>query len=203
MFKYKKILALSPHTDDIELGCGGTLKKLKEEGAEIHVVNMCLAKPLSEGDITNEFKDSMKLLDIDWCEMMSLPVRNLYKHRQEILDFLIKIHHNNHYDLVFCHSTHDLHQDHQTVTTEAIRAFKKTSILGYELPWNCLRFSTDIFIPLEEKHIAFKKKLLECYKTQQDRPFMAKQYVYDMARTRGLQINKDYAESFECIRLIS
>ena len=101
MFKYKKILALSPHTDDIELGCGGTLKKLKEEGAEIHVVNMCLAKPLSEGDITNEFKDSMKLLDIDWCEMMSLPVRNLYKHRQEILDFLIKIHHNNHYDLVF------------------------------------------------------------------------------------------------------
>ena len=61
----KKVLALSPHTDDIELGCGGFLSRLKEEGASISVINFAYSKV--EGDDTSsavrhEYKNSMQIL---------------------------------------------------------------------------------------------------------------------------------------------
>ena len=198
---FKKILALSPHTDDIELGCGGTLKKFKEKGSDIHIVNFALAKPLKEGDVYDEFKQSMKLIDSKY-DMLGYKVRSLNLHRQEILDYLYKLQNKEKFDLVLCHSTHDIHQDHETVTKEALRAFRNTSIFGYELPWNCLKFSTDVFVGLDKKHLEFKRKLLDCYKSQLDRSFMTKEYIYDIARTRGLQCGKKYAESFENIRTI-
>ena len=45
------------------------------------------------------------------------------------------------------------HQDHETITKEAIRAFKKTSILGYELPWNHFNFSADLYINLTKRNV--------------------------------------------------
>ena len=44
--------------------------------------------------------------------------------------------------------------------------------------------------------------MLDCYKTQGERVFMGKEYIYDIARTRGLQIGKKYAEAYEAIRVV-
>ena len=200
----KSVLALSPHTDDIELGCGGTLSRLSENGTKIHVVNFSLSKNHDDDDgseVKKEFENSMKILGATY-EMLNLPTRRLPSYRQEVLEYLYKLNKKHDFDVVFCHSSFDQHQDHQTVQQEAFRAFKKTTILGYELPWNCMQFSTDLFVKLDKKHIKDKLALLECYKSQEHRAFINKQYVGDIARTRGLQVDAKYAECFEVIRAV-
>ena len=59
-----------------------------------------------------------------------------------------------------------------------------------------------MFVPLTKKDLDLKYKMIDCYKTQGERAFMGKNYIYDIARTRGLQIGEEFAESYEAIRMI-
>ena len=63
-----------------------------------------------------------------------------------------------------------------------------------------MQFSTDFFVKVEQRHIDKKIEMLDCYKSQAHRAFISKQYVGDIARTRGLQVQHKYAECFELIR---
>ena len=201
--KFDNILALSPHTDDIEIGCGGTLNKLKKEGSNIFVVNFSLSKNEEGTDtapnVGEEFQASMSILGAEY-RMLNLECRKLQDKRQEILDYLITLSKSHKFDAVFCHSSFDQHQDHQAVRNEAFRAFKSTTILGYELPWNCVQFRTDLFVKLSEEDLAAKVEMVNCYKSQLHRAYMYRQYIFDIARTRALSINTKYAECFELIR---
>ena len=197
----KNILALSPHTDDIEIGCGGTLKKFFDLGSKIHVINYSLSYNGNQiaPNIEFEFKKSMNLLGATY-DMLNFEIRRLEQNRQEILNHLLECGKKTDFDLIFCHSTFDNHQDHQTIQQEAFRAFKHKTILGYELPWNCRQFSTDVFIQLSEEDIKFKEKLIRVYKSQIHRPYMFRDYLKGLSKTRGLQIGVEYAECFELIR---
>ena len=196
---YKKVLALAPHTDDIELGCGGLLSKLKD--ISIHAVAFSEAQPLSVGNPVDEFNDAMKVINASH-EFLDFKPRYFHEKRQEILDYLWNKSQEHNYDLVLCPSSHDHHQDHQVIYQECFRAFKKTTIFGYEMPWNNRTFSTDIFVKLEKDNLDDKFKMLDCYKTQGERVFMNKDYIFDMARTRGLQVGCEYAECYEAIRVM-
>lgn len=196
----KKILAIAPHTDDIELGCGAALSKLSYE-YDIDVIGITSAQPLSTGDPVQEFYEAMSYLRAN-VVFLDFKPRILSQMRQELLDYFWKCNRDKHYDIVFCPSSYDHHQDHQVVYEETFRAFKHSTILGYELPWNNRIFRTDVFVTVSEDDLKVKIKMLDAYKTQQERAFMCKDYVYDIARTRGLQSGCQYAESFEAIRII-
>ena len=198
--KFKKILALAPHTDDIELGCGGLLSKYKDS-AEIDVVAFTSAQPLAKGDPVGEFYEAMKLINAN-VSFLNFEPRVLNEQRQRVLDYLWKLNQKKKYDVVFCPSSYDNHQDHKVIHNECFRAFKKTTILGYELLWNCRTFRTDVFVTLDKKDLELKFKMLDCYKTQGERVFMGKDYIYDIARTRGLQVGYKYAEAYEAIRIV-
>ena len=99
-------------------------------------------------------------------------------------------------------SSHDLHQDHYTIAMEGLRAFKFTSILGYEVPWNNITFETSSFVYLEERHIEKKLASLQCYRSQIGRKYANSEYIKGLARTRGVQIGVDYAETFDVKRWI-
>jgi len=105
-------------------------------------------------------------------------------------------------DIVYLPSTSDTHQDHDTVSAEGFRAFKRTSIFGYELPWNNLTFTTSAFVVVEEEFIEKKIQALACYRSQADRPYANPEFVRSLARVRGIQIGVPYAEAFEAIRMI-
>jgi LmbE family N-acetylglucosaminyl deacetylase len=90
--EFKNILALSPHTDDIELGCGGTLSKYKD--SNIFVVAFSYAAPSDLGDVDMEFKKSMDLLGAKHY-ILDLKNRTFDKQRQEILDYLWKLNQDN------------------------------------------------------------------------------------------------------------
>ena len=96
----------------------------------------------------------------------SYQVRKLNYVRQEILEELIKIRKREKYDLVFIPSLHDIHQDHTTIAQEGVRAFKNTTILGYELIWNNLSFDTQCFVRLQEDDIKAKIMALKEYHSQ-------------------------------------
>lgn len=201
------ILALSPHTDDAELGAGGTIARYIDEGARVHVVALGTGGP--NGATRDEFVGSISSLGVERWILLDYPSRSYHLHRQDILDELEALRDVIQPNLVLIPSTADLHQDHRTVTTEAMRAFKySASLWGYELPTNYVSqpFSPTRFVRLERWHVDAKIEALRHYKSQwqqahRDR-YMRGDCVTALLDVRGLQIKVDYAEAFEIIREI-
>ena len=196
---FENILALSPHTDDVEIGCGGTLRKFQEKGNNIRVIAFSWCK-LEE--LKQEISVSTKILGIDNLDILDFPHRNFFLKRQEILDILYNIASNTKVDLVLVPSTRDLHQDHQVICSEALRAFKNSTIWGYEMPWNNIIFQTNCFVKLSQENIQKKIEALSCYKSQKHRIYFQEDFQWSIARTRGTQIGTEFAEAFELIKLV-
>lgn len=204
---FKNILVLAPHTDDGELGAGGTISKLIENGSKITYVAFSTAEEsvpegLPKDILKTEVEEATKRLGIQNLIIYSYQVRKLNYKRQEILENLIELKNNNNFDLVLLPSLKDIHQDHSTIAQEGVRAFKRTTILGYELIWNNLSFDTQCFIKLEEEHIKSKISALKAYESQGFRDYLSEEFIFSLAKTRGVQIGTQYAEAFEVIRLI-
>jgi LmbE family N-acetylglucosaminyl deacetylase len=205
-FKNKKIIVVAPHLDDIELGLGGTLNKLSVEGSnEIHYIGLSLPPLVDKTIFMDEFWNSNKYFNIPRrnYHLFDYDPRNLFDVRMEILQHFYDLGKIIKPDLVFIPNSKDLHQSHQVVHAEGKRAFKYSTILGYELPWNSMEFDMDVFIKLHEKEIQSKMNAVNSFTTQMNRMFFSNNLMLDLARVRGKQIGGEYAECFELIRLIS
>ena len=209
MLENKKILVLAPHTDDGELGCGGLISKAVRQGATVFYAAFSTA----DESVPTTFPSNQLEIEVKQATaIIGIQPENLfiYKHtvrklnyvRQEILEEMIKLRSQIKPDIVILPSRNDIHQDHSTVTSEGIRAFKNCSILGYELIWNNLSFATDYFCVLKEDDIQKKINALATYKTQEGKGYMSPDFIRSMATVRGTQINTMYAEAFEVIRWI-
>ena len=206
---YKRVLVLAPHTDDGELGAGGTISKLIELGSNVYYAAFSTAEEsvpshLPKDILKTEVKAATKRLGIKEknLKIYNYRVRNLNYKRQDILENLIKLRAEIKPDLVLMPSLNDIHQDHITIAQEGLRAFKTSTILGYELIWNNLTFNTTSFVKLERHHIKNKFAALQEYKSQIGRDYMSEEFIFSLAKTRGVQIGQEYAEAFEVIRLI-
>jgi LmbE family N-acetylglucosaminyl deacetylase len=205
----KNVLVLAPHTDDGELGCGGTINKLAQLGKNITYVAFSnawqsLGSEFKQDTLLNEVADATQILGVPFKNLRfcDFEVRNFARNRQEILDKLIIYRNEEKFDLVFTPVTGDIHQDHKVITDEAIRAFKNVSILGYELPWNNLINKNQMYVPLEDRFIKNKISALSAYKSQRKRSYMDPNFIEGLAKVRGVQINEYFAESFEVIRWV-
>ena len=105
-------------------------------------------------------------------------------------------------DIIFLPSPNDTHQDHNVISTEGFRAFKKITMLGYEVPWNNLEFKTSCFFEISEHDLQKKCMALEKYISQSHRDYASSEFVKSLSVTRGTQIGKKYAECFEVVRLV-
>ena len=209
---FKKVLVLSPHTDDAELGAGGFIYKLLQDNAEIFWVVFSIAEDslppeLPSDTLKLEFKNVLKAYNIkdENSLILNYPVRKLAESRQEILELLVKIKNDFNPDLVIGPSLNDFHQDHQTVANEMIRAYKSSSsILLYELPWNHVNFNSTFFVSLSDDEMNMKLQILKEYKSQINlkRRYFLDDFIKSLANVKGCQINKKYAEAFEVVRLI-
>lgn len=211
MFKSSKqtILVLAPHTDDGELGCGGSISKFIEQGHDVYYAafsacEISVPSHLPSDILIKEVKNATKVLGIkpENLILYNYEVRTFSYHRQLILQDMIDLKNKINPDLVMVPSLTDLHQDHITVSQEALRAYKTTSILSYELPWNNISFNTTCFIPLEDSHVVKKVEALAQYDSQKHRPYANEEFIRGLARTRGVQISERYAEVFEVVRWI-
>ena len=205
----EKILILAPHTDDGELGCGGSIARFIEEGKDVHYAAFSTAEESIEHGLPKnileiEVKNATKKLGIkrDNLFIYNNEVRKLSYIRQEILEELILLKKKINPNIIFMPTINDIHQDHYTVAQEGLRAFKDRTILGYELIWNNISFNTTSFITLEKKHIQAKADALKEYKSQNSRAYMSQEFIFSLAKSRGVQIGADYAECFEIMRWV-
>jgi len=207
MFNVKTVLVLAPHTDDGEFGCGGTIARLRRDGARVIYVAFSAAEQsvlphLPKDILRTEVKQATEMLGVsaDDCIVLNFEVRRFPELRQGILDRMIQLQQTYDPDIVFLPSANDTHQDHHTIAQEGFRAFKRTTMLGYEVPWNNLDFRTSCFVAISEEDLETKVRAVGMYQSQAHRSYADPEFIRSLARTRGVQIGKRYAETFEVVR---
>ena len=205
----EKVLVLAPHTDDGELGCGGTIARLLEEKKEIFYVafSTCresLPQGMPSDILEKELLKPARTLGIRQNNVIILdfPVREFSTYRQDILDEMIRIGKDIQPSMVLAPSQHDIHQDHHVIAEEAMRAFKKKTLFAYEVPWNNFTFNNQFYVKLEQRHIEKKIAAISCYESQKDREYVSRDFIYGQAKVHGVQIGQEFAEIFEAVRCI-
>ncbi len=210
MRNVRHILVLAPHTDDAELGCGASIARFLEEGIAITVAAFSTAReslpPGVEPDaLKKEFHKAMLALGVPESNQVvyDYTVRKLSYSRQEVLEELIKLRSKINPEMVLLPSGSDLHQDHQVLHNEGLRAFKDITVWGYELPWNHITFPAQAFVALEPRHIDKKWEALQAYESQiaKNLPYFTGEFMESLARIRGVQVKTQYAEAYEVIRI--
>ena len=199
-----KVLALSPHTDDVELGAGALLARLVDDGAEVTVVAFSTGHKES-GATKEEMAAAMHVLGITVWAIRNYPDHFYYRQRQTLLRDLEKMRDALVPDLVLVPASGDPHQDHQTVTQEALRAWRWCNVrmLGYETlrvrpPSEPLRLSC--YAPASEQHWTRKWAAVDAYVSQWENDCMKGDVLRGLARVRGAQVGCQYAEAFEVLR---
>lgn len=202
-----QILCLGAHSDDIEIGCGGTIMNLIEEYArsEIHWIvfgskgerteeahqsaNAFLAKAVKKNIIVKEFRDSF------------FPYFGA-----QIKEFFEEIKQQVEPDIIFTHYRHDLHQDHRLLSELTWNTFRDHLILEYEVP----KYDGDIGIPnffvhLDEETCRRKiEYVLTYFKSQQNRDWFTWDTFSSLMRLRGMESRSvdKYAEAFYCRKIV-
>jgi LmbE family N-acetylglucosaminyl deacetylase len=207
---WERVLVLAPHTDDGEFGAGGTMVRLVESGADVRYVAFSIAtRSLPDGfapdTLAREVREATAELGIPENNLTvhDFDVRTFPMHRQDILEVLVALWEEWQPDAVFQPSLHDIHQDHQVIAAEGLRAFKRTTILGYEIPWNNFDFAYQAYVSLDEAHIEKKISALAKYASQQHRRYSDSEYIRNVARTHGINVNREFAEVFEVYRVVA
>jgi N-acetylglucosamine malate deacetylase 1 len=207
---WRRVLVLAPHTDDGEFGCGGTMARLVEANAEVRYVAFSIAtRSLPEAfppdALAREVREATVEIGLPETALTvhNFDVRTFPAHRQEILELLVGLWEEWQPEVVFQPSLNDVHQDHQVVAAEGLRAFKRTTVLGYEIPWNNFDFSYQAYVALEERHVERKIAALGRYESQQHRRYINPEYIRNVARTHGVNVNRDFAEVFQVYRIVA
>ncbi|NHJ87916.1 MAG: PIG-L family deacetylase, partial [Asgard group archaeon] len=149
MVNNMRIIVLSPHTDDGEFGVGGTIARFIEEGHDVYYIAFSTAQKSVKPGFP---QDALKIEVKSATKILGIPPKNLFVHnyevrsfparRQEILEELVKYRKDLQPDIVFMPNRDDMHQDHQIMVNEGIRAFRiNSSLLGYEFPRNNITFT--------------------------------------------------------------
>lgn len=206
---FNRILFIGAHTDDIEMMCGGSICKFIESNCEIYYSTFSFAdKSLPEGFSSGATKTEV----LNSVQILGIPVNNLTlfdyevrvfpKYRQEILEDLVKLRRDINPDLVITHNSNDTHQDHKVISDECYRAFKQySSIWGYESFKNNRIFKNDLYVKLNSQFINKKIEAISQYKSQIIK-YDNRDAIKGLASLRGLQVNCEYAECFEVMRII-
>ena len=203
----KRVLVLSPHPDDGEIGCGATMARFIDEGATVYHALFCAAENIGDQKVKqelryNEFARANKLMGIPPAAQFTFdfPHRHLEVMRQTILDEMVNLNASIKPHLVLMPCLHDLHQDHRVIADEGVRAFKRTNVWGYEMLWNNLTFNTHTFVRVDTLHIEKKERSIMAYESQKHRDYINGDFIRSHARARGVQAGMKHAEAFEHIR---
>jgi LmbE family N-acetylglucosaminyl deacetylase len=203
-FFASRVLFIGAHPDDIELGCGALIAHIHSQ-AEVMCVT--LSDNQKNPDLPNlpqEYRRSMAVLGVPEANALLGPfeTRRFPEFRQEILEYLIHLNRSFQPEIVFVHTRADIHQDHAAITEEALRAFRGTTVLGYDVLRSSYGFFPNFLVEVEERDVEAKIAALAEYKTY------AQRYYFDPGVTRatlirhGALAERPYAEGFDILRVV-
>lgn len=198
-----KVLCIGAHSDDIEIGCGGTILRLLEEIPAVHVHWVVLGAPGPRG--AEAVASANRLLaNAHTKEVVVKEFRDgFFPHSgAEIKEFFEDLKLVCAPDLVLTHYRNDLHQDHRFVSELTWNTFRDHLILEYEI----VKYDGDLGIPnffVQLNAATCRQKvrhLMECFGSQRSKRWFTEDTFLAMLRLRGLECNAEerYAEAFYC-----
>lgn len=202
-----KVLCLGAHSDDVEIGCGGTILKLVErypntifqwvvfsssierEKEAICSVNKFLADVEEKKIIVKKFRDG-------FLPFIATEVKEVFEQLKQEFNP----------DLIFTHYRHDAHQDHRLISDLTWNTFRNHLILEYEIP----KYDGDLgnpsfFVHLERSICQQKiKYLVDSFQSQKDKQWFTEETFLSILRIRGIESNApdNYAEAFHVRKIV-
>ena len=201
-----RVLCLGAHSDDIEIGCGGTLLMLLERRPAMAVDWVVLS---AEGARANEARGSADRL-LGNQRPATIRVESFreryFPYDATLKEYFDQLGRDTTPDLVFCPWRGDAHQDHRVVAELAANTFRDQLILEYEIP----KFDGDlgrpsVFVHLSEQQVAAKVEALrEGFPSQHERDWWGDDTFRSLMRLRGVESRAadGYAEAFHCRKLV-
>jgi len=198
------VLAIGAHPDDIELGCGGVLLKAARQGHNVQMYS--LTRGSASGDPimrTNELMSSAKFIGaknlwVDDFEDTKLTVSH------ELISHIEHFINKANPDIIFTHSSGDVHHDHRAIALSTLEAGRFVSnILAYEIPLT-KHFNPQVYFDISDV-ISKKVDLINIFWSQQSKLYLKANAISGLAEYRALQSrlngSSKYVEAFEVIKL--
>ena len=202
-----KVLCLGSHSDDIEIGCGGTILQLIEQypGCTFHWVvfsaigvrkaeaqrgvESFVGPKRLERSLFKEFPDT-------FMPFVGSDVKAVFEELKQIVSP----------DLIFTHNRKDAHQDHRLISELTWNTFRDHFILEYEIP----KYDGDlgqpsVFVPLESEVCQTKVRyIMDAFESQRTKRWFEESTFLSLMRLRGMECNapSGYAEAFYCRKLV-
>jgi len=204
LFYGKKVCFVGAHPDDIELGAGAFIANILGKAEILCVTLSDNQKNPQLQNLVQEHHNSMAVLGIDreHVRLESFVTRRFPEMRQEILEYLYRLNREFRPDIVFTHTRSDIHQDHQQTTEEVLRAFRGTTVLGFDALRSSYGFFPHFLVEVTERDADKKLEALLQYSTYNER------YYFDPAVLRatlirhGALAERPFAEGFDILRIV-
>jgi len=200
------ILCLGAHSDDIEIGCGGTILRLLSEhpNTTVHWV-VFTAAGVREGEARRSAADFLTNAGESKIIIGSFRESYFPYEAAQVKDFFETLK-SVKPDLIFCHHRHDEHQDHRVVAQLAWNTFRDHCILEYEIP----KYEGDLgkpnaFVPLARVQVARKVELLtQHFASQATRRWFRAETFEGLMAVRGVECNasEGFAEAFHVRKFV-
>lgn len=200
----RRALFLGAHPDDIELGCGAFLHNIVKT---TDVLCVTLSDNQQNPDLKNvkdEHFESMAVLGVPKEKIILGPftTRVFPNARQEILEYFLQLRHDFKPDLIFTHSRQDVHQDHNTMTDEAVRAFRGITVLGFDVVRSSYGFFPHFLVEVSEEDVNRKIEALSRYGTYRDRYYFTSELTRSIMVRHGALAERPFAEGFDILRIV-
>ena len=200
----KRVLFIGAHPDDIELGCGALLHHIVNETEMLCVTLSDNQKNPDLVNLRDEHLRSMAVLGIPEEKVVFGPfvTRVFPDSRQEILEYFLKFRREFKPDLIFVHSQHDIHQDHNVITDEALRAYRGITLLGYDVVRSSYGFFPHFLVEVNEEDVRKKIEALTAYETYRERYYFNSELTRSIMIRHGALAECPYAEGFDILRIV-
>lgn len=200
----KRVLFLGAHPDDIEIGCGALIHNIVKKTDILCVTLSDNQKNPDLKKVRDEHFASMKVLGVPEEKIIFGPfvTRVFPDSRQDILEYFLKLRADFKPDLIFTHSKQDVHQDHNTMTDEALRAFRGITVLGYDVVRSSYGFFPHFLVEVTEEDATRKVEALSKYETYRDRYYFNAELTRSIMVRHGALAEIPLAEGFDILRIV-
>jgi LmbE family N-acetylglucosaminyl deacetylase len=204
IFYGKRVLFLGAHPDDIELGCGALIHRIAHLSQLLCVTLSDNQKNPQLCNVVDEQYRSMALLGVPREQVVFGPfTTRVFPHaRQEILEYFLKLRSDFQPDIIFVHSKQDVHQDHLTMTDEALRAFRGITVLGFDVVRSSHGFFPPFLIEVQAADVEAKIQALAQYETYKDKYYFNCDLTRSILLRHGALAEKPFAEGFDILRIV-
>src|SRR5271155_1618168 len=202
-----KILCLGAHSDDVEIGCGGTILELIRTDCKI-AFHWVVFSSGTQREREARRSAALFLRGAKNSNVVVKDFRNGYfpSDLAEIKDYFEELKQQFSPDVIFTHTRHDLHQDHRVLNQLAWNTWRNHLILEYEIPkYEGDLGSPNFFVPLDARIAARKVRfLMRCFGTQRDKQWFTEDTFLGLMRIRGVEACSPgrFAEAFYSRKLV-